>query len=127
MAKKKSKIKKAEKPKRVILKRGYFQEFYQEMLKVAPLVLQILRKKPKTRDNDSLLELEVWKAQGMKMPWSFKKFYYGFAMGKYSPAETIRRSRQKIQASPKHKDLQGTIYKQRQNADARFRNQLSLW
>lgn len=117
----------SKKKKRVILKKGHFQEFYHQILKVAPLVLEILRKDEKARDYDNTLYILVWKAQGMKENQSFKKFKYGLIIGKYSTPETIRRARQKIQESEKHKDLRGKFYKQRQTAEAKMRNQLSLW
>ncbi len=118
---------KKSKPKRVILKKGHFQEYYQQMLKVAPLVLEILRRDEKTRDYDNLLYIQVWKAQGMKESDSCKKFKYNLIIGKFSTPETIRRARQKLQATPKYKDLRGNFYKQRQTAEAKMSVQLALW
>lgn len=127
MGKKKSKKKKGKKPKRVILKKGHFLEFFQEIRQVAPLVLEILKKKPKTRDSDNLLRIEVEKAQGMKESDSYKKYKYRLVIGKISPAETIRRARQKIQEDDRYKHLRGKYYKQRQLAEVKVKNQLALW
>ena len=115
------------KSKKVILKKGHYDEYFQQVLKIAPLVLHILRKNERSRDSDNLLLILVWKAQGMKESDSCKKFKYRLIIGKYSTPETIRRARQKIQESVKHKDLRGKFYKQRQTAEAKMRNQLSLW
>lgn len=121
------KNKKSKKPKRIILKRGHYQEFYYQIRKVAPLVLEILKKHEPSRDYDVALQILVWKAQGQKENESFKKFKYGLYKGKYSNPETIRRARQKIQENEKYKHLRGKFYKERQAAEAKMRNQLSLW
>lgn len=118
---------KNKKAKRVILKKGHFQEFYDQIRKVAPLVLEILKKNEGARDYDNTLYVLVWKAQGMKESDSFKKFKYGLIIGKYSTPETIRRARQKIQENKSYKHLRGKYYKQRRIAEAKVRNQLSLW
>lgn len=118
---------KSKKPKRVVLKKGHFMEYYQQILKVAPLVLRILTIDEKARDDDNYLYLMVWKAQGMKESDTMKKFKYKLIIGKYSTPETIRRSRQKIQESEKHKDLRGNFYKERKTAEAKMSNQLALW
>ena len=117
----------SKKKKRVILKRGHYQEFYEQVRKVAPLVLEILKKDRKSRDYDVPLQVLVWKAQGQKENESFKKFKYGLYMGKYSNPETIRRARQKIQENEDYKHLRGKFYKERQNAEKKVRNQLSFW
>lgn len=119
--------KKKDKQKRIILKKNHFMEFYQQMLKVAPLVLEILKKNDKSRDYDNQLYVLVWKAQGVKENESFKKFKYGLIIGKYSTPETISRARRKIQSNKNYKHLRGTMYKQRQLAESKLRNQLSLW
>jgi hypothetical protein len=110
-----------------LLKKNHFQEFYQQMLKVAPLVLEILKKNAASRDDDNLLFILVWKAQGMKETSSCKNFKYKLVRGIFSTPETISRARRKIQFSEKHKHLRGTIYHQRQLAESKLRNQLSLW
>lgn len=119
--------KRSKKKKRVILKRNHYQEFYYQVRKVAPLVLEILKKDRKSRDYDIHLQILVWKAQGQKENESFKKFKYSLYMGKYSNPETIRRARQKIQENEDYKYLRGKFYKERQKAEAKMRNQLSLW
>lgn len=128
MPKKKHRVTKA---KRIILKKNHFLEVYQEMRQIAPLVLEILKKKPKARDYDKVLHLLVWKAQGMKEAYSHKKFKYGYIMGKYAHPETIGRTRRKIQENKAFKHLRGTMYKQRQLAqnklEKKIKNQLSFW
>jgi len=126
MPKKKIKPFRKKEPRR-ILKKNHFEEFYQQMLKIAPLVLEILKKNAKARDYDNLLYVLVWKAQGMKESDTCKKFKYRLIIGKYASPETIGRARRKIQESEKHKDLRGTMYKQRKLAENKVRNQLSLW
>ena len=111
--------------KRVILKKNNFQQIYEQVRKVAPLVLAILKKNAKSRDDDSILYLLVWKAQGMKEKDSCKKFKYRLIMGKYAFPDTIGRARRKIQE--RYVDLCGTIYHQRQMAEKEMKNQLSLW
>lgn len=115
------------KTKKVILKKNHFQDFYQQMLKIAPLVLEILQKDIKSRDYDNRLYMLVWKAQGMKESDTCKKFKYGLIMGKYASPESIGRSRRKIQENERYKHLRGTMYKQRQIAENKLKNQLSLW
>lgn len=119
--------KKKRKTKRIILKKNHFQDFYQQMLKIAPLVLEILKKNEKSRDYDNLLYILVWKAQGLKETDSCKKFKYGLIIGKYASPETIGRARRKIQENEQYKHLRGKMYKQRQLAENKLRNQLSLW
>ncbi len=121
------KNKKSNKPKKVILKKGHFTEFYEQVRKVAPLVLEILKKHKPSRDYDIPLQIRVWKAQGQKENESFKKFKYGLYKGKYSNPETIRRARQKIQENEDYKHLRGKFYKERQKAEAKMKNQLSFW
>ena len=122
MAKKKTK-----KRKKVILKIGHLQEFYEQVRKVAPLVLEILKKNKPSRDYDIMLQMLVWRSQGQKENQSFKKFKYGMYKGKYSNPETIRRARQKIQENEEYKHLRGKFYKERQKAEAKMKNQLSFW
>lgn len=115
------------KKKRTVLQLSHYREFYAEVRKIAPLVLEILKKDKPSRDSDVILQFLVWKAQGQKENGSFKKFKYSMYKGKFSIPETIRRARQKIQEKEEYKHLRGKFYKERQKAEAKMRNQLSLW
>ena len=65
-------------------------------------VTSILKEDARTRDNDNLLMLKVWTLQNPRLTdnsYSFFEWGKDFMQGKYSSPESIRRTRQLIQAS----------------------------
>lgn len=76
---------------------------YKRIIKIKDIVKQILIEEPRTRDDDRLLILKVWKAQNSNiMNMSFVNFGSLFLQKKFSDTESIRRSRQKIQEDHPH-------------------------
>lgn len=120
MAKKKNKKKRSFKLER----RPSYKTIYEQIRKIAPLVAHILKREFKTRDDDNVLYIEVWKHQGMKEGKSFKKFKYKLIMGIYASPDTIGRARRKLQQ--KYKELRGAKYKERHDAEKEMSNQMSF-
>lgn len=95
------------------------------LLVVKDVVEKLLREQPETRDNDNLLILKVWAEQNPKLregDSSFWGFAKDFIDGKYAPAESIRRSRQKLQEL--NVELQGKSYKKRQKEQDKVKEDL---
>lgn len=116
--------KKKRKKKRFKLQRTKLQGYFEQMLKIYPLVAKVLQKDLDTRDDDNILDFRIWKRQGAKESMSFKKLKYGVIMGKYASPSTIERSRRRLQE--KNPQLRGKLYKQRHNAEEAMRNQMKL-
>jgi hypothetical protein len=75
------------------------------------LVNSVLRDYPDTRRNDKELMIKIWEVQGLKLTDEQK-----FLFGKCLPAETIRRSRQKIQEMGAYRP-EKPVYEQRKLLD----------
>lgn len=116
--------KKKNKKKRFKLQKVNAQYYFEQMLKIYPLVAKILRTELETRDDDNILDFRVWKRQGAKENMSFKQLKYKVIMGKYASPSTIERSRRRLQE--KNPELRGKLYKQRHNAEKDMRNQMKL-
>lgn len=116
---------KRHKKKRFKLRRAKIQSFFEQMIKISPLVASILKKDLEARDDDNILCILVWKAQGAKEKSSFKQFKYNLILNKFATPETITRSRRKIQE--KNSSLRGELYKQRHQAEEDMRSQLKLF
>lgn len=112
------------KKKRFKLKRMKIQSYFEQMLRIYPLIADILLKQPDTRDDDNILCFRVWKRQGARERWSFKKLKYNVIINKLASPETIGRSRRRLQEKNPH--LRGALYKQRHNAEENMRNQMKL-
>lgn len=93
------------------------------------LVKQILTKNPKTRDDDKMLVAVVWhhllgaeRLQTESAMWLLKKY----VQGDLPNAESIRRTRQKLQE--KHSHLRGEKYEQRQEKlEPAVRKEVRAW
>lgn len=120
MAKKKNKKKRSFKLER----RPSYKTIYEQIRKIAPLVAHILKREFKTRDDDNILYIEVWKHQGMTEKDSIKNFKYKLIMGKYYSPESIARCRRRLQE--KNKSLRGSLYKERHDAEKEMLNQMSF-
>lgn len=110
---------------RKTLRKNHYSDFYEQVMKVSPLVAKTLANHPETRDDDNRLCISIWKAQGASERDSIKSFKYKLVRGKYSTPETITRSRRRLQEL--YPTLRGTLYKQRHDAEERMRNQLKLF
>lgn len=117
---KKSKKRKAFKLQRVIS----YNTIHAQMMKISPLVADILKKDLEARDDDNILYMAVWKRQGMKEKDSCKKFKYRLIMGRYASSDSIGRARRRLQE--KNPSLRGKLYKARHEAEKEVRNQLKI-
>lgn len=81
------------------------------------LVRQLLEQYPQTRDNDNLLLSLIWRGES-----NLFNFYSRLESGKLTPAETIRRCRQRLQLD--HPELRGTMYELRQKHQAKVKKEL---
>jgi len=81
------------------------------------LVRQLLEQYPQTRDNDNLLMSIIWRGES-----NLFNFYSRLESGKLTPAETIRRCRQRLQLD--HPQLRGTMYDLRQKHQAKVKKEL---
>jgi len=120
------KKKKNRKKKTFKLKRSKsYSSIYEQVVRISPMVADILAKDLEARDDDNILLIRVWKRQGVKEKKSFKKFKYRLIMGKLGLPETIMRSRRLLQA--KHKSLRGSLYAERHQAEENMINQMKLF
>ena len=81
------------------------------------LVRQLLEQYPQTRDNDNLLMSIIWRKES-----NLFNFYSRLESGKLTPAETIRRCRQRLQLD--HPELRGTMYELRQKHQKKIKEEL---
>jgi hypothetical protein len=81
------------------------------------LVRQLLEQYPQTRDNDNLLMSLIWRKES-----NLLNFFHRLESGKLTPAETIRRCRQRLQLD--HPELRGTMYELRQKHQAKVKKEL---
>ena len=96
-----------------------------QMKKVAPLVASILRENQIARDDDNLLCVMVWERQHVIKPnTKFITFKKGLISGKYAQADTITRTRRKLQE--KHAELRGDLYDERHTAEEIMANQMKF-
>lgn len=91
---------------------------WNKLVRVKPTVLRLLKEEPGTRDSDELLILKVWAIQNpelRKKDFPFRTFAEAWLDGRLANAESIRRSRAKIQEDTE--SLRGKSYKPRQDED----------
>jgi hypothetical protein len=81
------------------------------------LVLKLLEQYPQTRDNDNLLMSMIWRRES-----NLFNFFHRLESGKLTPAETIRRCRQRLQLD--HPELRGTMYELRQKHQKKILTEL---
>lgn len=105
-------------------RRPSYKTIYEQIIRIAPLVAEILSKNLKSRDDDNILCIAVWKRQGMKEGESFKKFKYKLIIGKCSMPESISRCRRRLQQ--KNESLRGLLYNERHDAEKEMSNQMSF-
>lgn len=87
------------------------------MNKVRPKIEALLKSKPHLRDDDRRLIASVWyrEANVRMTHLSAEEFLHKYADKKLTSAETIRRTRQKIQEEIP--ELRGNTYHKRQTKD----------
>lgn len=88
------------------------------ILKIKDTVEQLLTEYPETRDNDELLILKVWALQEPRLRsagYAFYEFAVKYKVGKFANAESIRRSRAKLQEV--NPSLRGKRYEERLSMD----------
>jgi hypothetical protein len=81
------------------------------------LVLKLLEQYPQTRDNDNLLMSMIWRRES-----NLFNFFHRLESGKLTPAETIRRCRQRLQLDDP--ELRGATYELRQKHQAKVKKDL---
>lgn len=85
------------------------------------LVTRWLRESPETRDDDGLLCATIWyyeaKSQGLLN--DTMAFLFAYSKGKFTSAETITRSRRKVQEM--NPELRGRNYQIRKQAGKQFK------
>lgn len=59
-----------------------YASIYEQVVRISPMVADILKKDLEARDDDNILLIRVWKKQGIKEAKSFKKFKYKLIMGR---------------------------------------------
>jgi len=101
-----------------------YRSFYEQILKIRPLVAEILKKDVEARDDDNVLLVRVWQRLGIKDNTSFKKFKFNLIMGKLSLPESVMRSRRALQE--KYPSLRGELYEPRKKAEKAMNKQMKL-
>ena len=119
--------KKTPKKKKVFKLKGSksYASIYEQVVRISPIVADILRTDLEARDDDNILLIRVWKRQRVKENMSFKKFKYKLIMGRIGLPETIMRSRRLLQS--KHSQLRGLLYNERHDAEESMKNQMRLF
>lgn len=80
-------------------------------VKITKLVKEILAEDLPSRDDDNLLMLNVWKAQGLHKETRFSAFGKKFLNKTLAMPKTIERTRQLLQE--KYIELRGELYEAR--------------
>ena len=99
-------------------------DFYNKYLSAKKVVLQVLKSNLKSRDDDNVLFIEVWKIQSEKEILLYSSFKEMLLTGILSTPETISRSRRKIQESTI--SLRGKLYDARHKQEQLMRLQMSF-
>lgn len=88
------------------------------------IVEQYLRKFPELRENDDKLIANIWKKEMMELGdcVTALDFLKSFSAGKFTSPESIRRSRQKLQAN--NIELQGPNYHDRKKHEDQIKAEL---
>ncbi len=116
----------AKKKKRFKLKRvKQISTIYEQIVRVTPTVVDILKTDLEARDDDNILLIRYWQRMGIKDNTSFKKFKYRLIMGKIGLPESLMRSRRLMQS--KHPSLRGKLYAARHKAEKEVRTQMKLF
>ncbi len=103
--------------------KGY-NSILDEMKRIKPMIMHLLKTEPATRDDDNLLCVRVWEMQGIVPNSKMQTFKKRLITGKYAMGDSITRTRRILQA--KYKSLQGKLYNQRHQAEQRVTNQIKL-
>lgn len=96
----------------------------QKMNVVKPLVRAILKSDFPSRDDDNLLCVRVWEAQGSKPNMKLINFENKLIEGKFALPESITRSRRSLQE--KYVSLRGNLFEERHQAEQKYKNQYKL-
>jgi len=106
------------------------ENFLDKILKVKPIVLEILKTNLESRDDDNILILNVWEKQ-FKIETkkidefnNYIEFKHLLLNGRLSPPESITRSRRKLQED--NIELRGKLYDERQKQEKIIKNQLKI-
>ena len=89
--------------------------------KLKERVRQLLIEQPQTRDNDNLLIAQIWLDEGV--PSESVVFLVKYSRGGFTSAESIRRSRQKLQYE--NESLRGETYHERQRKGEEVRQTIN--
>ncbi len=94
------------------------------IIRVKPVVLDILKNNFEARDDDNILILAVWDAQSKKELKDYNNFREMLISNKLSTPSSIIRSRCKLQQD--NEQLRGLLYEERKSQERLMRNQLKL-
>jgi len=97
---------------------------YKKIIKIKPLVIEILRVNFESRDSDNLLILSVWDRQSNLEIKDYEVFRNLLINNKISTPASIIRCRCKLQED--NDELRGLLYEERKNQEKLTRNQLKL-
>lgn len=106
-------------------RRKSYLSIYEQIVKIGPLIADILKKDLPARDDDNILMFRVWRRQGWRENMSAKKVKYMTIMGKLAIPESISRTRRMLQG--KHEQLRGEMYEPRHQAEEMMKTQLKLF
>jgi hypothetical protein len=96
----------------------------QDIIKIRPMVIQILKSEFATRDDDRLLQIRFWEKEGILPNSKMSSFKKRYLLNEFTLADTISRCRRSVQE--KHKSLRGKLYDKRHQAEANFETQYKL-
>lgn len=95
------------------------------IIRVKPVVLDILKTNFEARDDDNILILAVWDSQAKKSELrDYNVFRNMLISNKLSTPSSIIRSRCKLQQD--NEQLRGLLYEERKSQERLMRNQLKL-
>jgi hypothetical protein len=97
---------------------------FKRIIKVKPVVLDVLNMNIESRDDDNILILAVWDAQSKTDIPDYNTFRNMLIQNKLSTPSSIIRCRCKLQQD--NPELRGFLYEERKTQERLMRNQLKL-
>ncbi len=98
--------------------------FFDKVLKVKPVVVNVLKENEESRDDDNVLILAVWSNQADTEIQKFSDLKTMLLSGRLSPPATIIRSRRKLQVNDP--SLRGKMYEERKKQEEWMKNQIKI-
>lgn len=98
--------------------------FIEQIIKVKPIVVDVLKNNEEARDYDNIMLFAVWDKQYTKEINNYSELKRLVLDGILSTPETIRRTRAKLQEI--HPELRGKLYAKRKKQGLLVKNQMKL-